>query len=323
MTSSRFDGRRFHNPGRSASRGIGEVLRWQMTADRRPWPARIALAREGVLPSGLPDAHAAATFVNHATFVLQLGGLTLVTDPVWSERASPVRFAGPRRVHPPGIRLEAIPRVDLVLLSHNHYDHFDRPTLERIEAEHEAPIVTLRGNEAYLRRHDARRVRAIDWWQSVDVAGLRVTATPAQHFSGRGLFDRDRALWGGLVVEWDGPTVFFAADTGYWSHFREVRDRFGTVGLALLPIGAYEPRWFMGPAHMNPADAVRAHLDLGGPPSVGMHFGTFRLTDEGWDDPPRALAAALDQSRVDPARFRVPTPGETFVVGPEGFTGQR
>jgi L-ascorbate metabolism protein UlaG (beta-lactamase superfamily) len=319
MTSSRFDGRRFHNPGRSASKSLADVLRWQLTADRRPWPARVALRREGALPAQVPAGHVAATFVNHSTFVLQLGGLVLLTDPVWSERASPVAFAGPRRVHPPGLRLDAIPRVDLVLLSHNHYDHFDRATLDRLEAGHRPPIVTLRGNEAYLRRHEGGRLHALDWWQSVEVAGVRVTATPALHFSGRGILDRDRALWGGLVVEWDGPTVFFAADTGYWSHFREVRHRFGTVGLALLPIGAYEPRWFMASAHMNPADAVRAHLDLGGPPSIGMHFGTFRLTDEAWEDPPRELAAALQQSGVAPSRFRVPTPGETFIVGSDGF----
>jgi L-ascorbate metabolism protein UlaG (beta-lactamase superfamily) len=321
VTSSRFDGRRYRNPGLPASKSVAEVLRWQLTARRRRWPSRVALACAGVVPATVAPGTVAATFVNHATLVLQLGGLTIVTDPMWSERASPVSFAGPRRVHPPGVALEAIPRVDLVLLSHNHYDHLDRPTLQRLEARHRPVTITVCGTERYLPYRDRARVHSLDWWQSVEVEGARVTATPAQHFSGRGLLDRDRALWGSFVVEWDGPTVFFAADTGYWSHFREVRERFGRIGLALLPIGAYEPRWFMAPAHMDPAEAVRAHLDLGGPPSIGMHFGTFRLTDEGRDDPPHELGAALDAAGIGRGRFRAPQPGQTFVVGREGFVG--
>jgi L-ascorbate metabolism protein UlaG (beta-lactamase superfamily) len=209
--------------------------------------------------------------------------------------------------------------VDLVLLSHNHYDHLDRPTLAALAAAHRPTVVTLRGNERYLGAAPHGRVKALDWWESIEVGGTRVTATPAQHFSGRGLFDRDRALWGGFVLEWDGPTVFFASDTGYWSHFREIHDHFSRPGLALLPIGAYEPRWFMAPAHMNPSDAVRAHVDLGAPPTLGMHFGTFRLTDEAWDDPPRALDAALDEAGVDRRGFRAPRPGETFLVNSRGF----
>jgi len=319
MTSSRVEHGRYRNPGQSASKSFRDVLRWQMTAKRLPWPSHVPLERTARLPARVEAGTLAATFVNHATFVLQSPSTTVLTDPMWSDRASPVSFAGPKRVHAPGVTLDAIPPVRLVLLSHNHYDHFDRATLAALDARHQPTIVTLRGNERYIDRAMRPRVHALDWWQSMDTGDLRVTATPAQHFSGRGLFDRDRALWGGFVLEWDGPTVFFAADTGYWSHFREVREQFGPPGLALLPIGAYEPRWFMAPAHMNPSDAVRAHLDLGAPPSIGMHFGTFRLTDEGWDEPPRALAAALSAGTLDASRFRAPHPGQTFIVGPQRF----
>jgi len=319
VTGSRFDGTRYRNPGPSASRSLADVVRWQTTAERKPWPTRVPLDAPGIPPEAVASGLVAATFVNHATFILQSHRLALLTDPIWSERASPVAFAGPRRVHAPGVAFGALPRIGLVLLSHNHYDHLDRRTLARIEAAHRPTIVTLAGNERYLASQGLTRVVPLDWWQSAEVNGARITATPAQHFSGRGLLDRDRALWGGFIVEWDGPTVYVAADTGYWSHFHEVRQQFGRVGLALLPIGAYEPRWFMAPAHMNPDDAVRAHLDLGGPPSIGMHFGTFRLTDEAWDDPPRQLSAALEAHAVDPARFRVPRPGQTFLVGEDGL----
>jgi L-ascorbate metabolism protein UlaG (beta-lactamase superfamily) len=319
MTSSRFENGRFKNPGASASKSLRDVVRWQLTAERRPWPAHVEIESRSGLPSTVAPGMLAATFVNHATFVLQSATTTCVTDPMWSERASPVGFAGPRRVHAPGVSMDALRSLQLVLLSHNHYDHLDRRTLAALDAAHQPALVTLRGNERYLDAAVRARVTALDWWESIQIGGTRVTATPAQHFSGRALFDRDRALWGGFILEWDGPTVFFAADTGYWSHFREVHAHCGRPGLALLPIGAYEPRWFMAPAHMNPSDAVRAHMDLGGPPTIGMHFGTFRLTDEAWDDPPRALDAALDDARIAHDHFRAPRPGETFLVDGRGF----
>jgi L-ascorbate metabolism protein UlaG (beta-lactamase superfamily) len=254
------------------------------------------------------------TFVNHSTFLLQTHGTTLLTDPVWSNRASPVSFAGPRRVHAPGLPLDDLPRVDIVLVSHNHYDHMDLHTLRWLEARDHPHVVTSAGNRSFLEARGLLRVDELTWWQSLDLPGARVTMTPAQHFSARTPFDRNRTLWGSFVVEGEYPRVFFGADTGYWRHFDEVRARFGRIDVALLPIGAYEPRWFMRPAHMNPDDAVRAHLDLRTPLSVAMHFGTFRLTDEAWDDPPRHLREALAARGVPPDTFRVLQPGETLIV---------
>jgi L-ascorbate metabolism protein UlaG (beta-lactamase superfamily) len=314
VTPPRFDGRRYENPGESASRTMRELLRWQFTAVRRPWPAWVEQEHAVTLPGAVPTGTLVLTFVNHSTFLLQTGAATILTDPVWSDRASPLPFAGPRRVHAPGVAFDRLPRIDVVLVSHNHYDHMDLHTLRRLEARDRPRFVTGTGNGPFLRARGLSRVDELTWWQSIDLGAVRVTMGPAQHFSARTPFDRNRTLWGSFVIEGDWPRVFFAADTGYWRHFEEVRASFGAIELALLPIGAYEPRWFMRPAHMNPADAVQAHLDLQARLSVAMHFGTFRLTDEAWDEPPRQLGEALDARGVPRDRFRVLRPGQTLTV---------
>jgi L-ascorbate metabolism protein UlaG (beta-lactamase superfamily) len=314
VTPPRFDGRRYENPGESASRTMRELLRWQFTAVRRPWPAWVEQEHAVTLPGAVPTGTLALTFVNHSTFLLQTGGATILTDPVWSDRASPLPFAGPRRVHAPGVAFDRLPRIDVVLVSHNHYDHMDLHTLKRLEARDRPRFVTGTGNGPFLRARGLSRVDELTWWQSIDLGTVRVTMGPAQHFSARTPFDRNRTLWGSFVIDGDWPRVFFAADTGYSRHFEEVRASVGAIELALLPIGAYEPRWFMRPAHMNPADAVQAHLDLQARLSVAMHFGTFRLTDEARDDPPQHLGEALDARGVPRDRFRVLRPGETLIV---------
>jgi L-ascorbate metabolism protein UlaG (beta-lactamase superfamily) len=314
VTPPRFDGRRYENPGESASRTMRELLRWQFTAVRRPWPAWVEQEHAVTLPGAVPTGTLVLTFVNHSTFLLQTGGAAILTDPVWSDRASPLPFAGPRRVHAPGVAFDRLPRIDVVLVSHNHYDHMDLHTLKRLEARDRPRFVTSTGNGPFLRARGLSRVDELTWWQSIDLGTVRVTMGPAQHFSARTPFDRNRTLWGSFVIEGDWPRVFFAADTGYWRHFEEVRASVGAIALALLPIGAYEPRWFMRPAHMNPADAVQAHLDLQARLSVAMHFGTFRLTDEARDDPPQHLGEALDARGVPRDRFRVLRPGQTLTV---------
>lgn len=291
-----------------------DLVRWQLTSRREPWPAWVDVPPGAAVAAGVAPGALALTFVNHATFLLQTSTVTVLTDPVWSDRASPLSFAGPRRVHVPGIPFERLPRIDIVLVSHNHYDHMDLDTLRRLDRRDRPRFITGAGNRAYLRRRGLSRVDELTWWQPLDAGPARVTMTPAQHFSARTPFDRNRTLWGGFVIEGDWPRVFFAADTGYWRHFSEVRARFTTIDLALLPIGAYEPRWFMKPAHMNPAEAVQAHVDLQARLSVAMHFGTFRLTDEAWDAPPRRLRDALDARGVPRDSFRVLRPGERLMV---------
>jgi L-ascorbate metabolism protein UlaG (beta-lactamase superfamily) len=308
--SDHFDGRRFFNPNARHGRSLREVRQWQQSRKKEPWPERL-------LDTGMPPPTRAAhdriavTFIGHSTFLLQIGGICILTDPIWSERCSPVRFAGPRRARPPGQSLDALPGVDLLLVSHNHYDHMDLPTLRRVQARWAPSTVTGIGNARHLVKAGIRFAVELDWWQATEVAGARVTYVPAQHFSSRGLHDRNRDLWGGFVVEAGGSVVYFAGDSGYCPHFAEIGRRFPRIDLALLPIGAYEPRWFMRQNHVNPEEAVRAHLDLRSRRSLGMHFGTFQLTDEAIDAPLAALRQARTRAGVVEHDFNVLAFGET------------
>ena len=309
-----FDGKVFRNldPRVRAAKGLRDFIRWQRTRRTTPWPRWRDNTATPQLPQRLESGELAFTFVNHITFLVQFSGLNVLTDPVWSERVSPVSWAGPKRVRPPGLAFEQLPPIDLVLISHNHYDHLDLDTLRRLQRAHQPLFVTCLGNRAFLAQQGLGRVTELDWWDAVPVGSARVLCTPAQHWSGRGLSDRNRTLWGGFVIEVADRTVYFAGDTGYCAQFAEIRSRCGVVDVALLPIGAYEPRWFMQEQHMNPDEAVRAHLDLGTRLSIATHFGCFQLTDEGIDDPVIELAAARERRGVENDRFRVLETGETL-----------
>jgi len=312
--SDHFDGRRFFNPDVSTDRTLSEFLRWQRTARRAHWPDRVENARHPPPPPAAGPREVVATFIGQATFLIQLPGLNLLTDPIFSERAGPDGRFGPKRVRDPGVAFEDLPRIDLVLLSHSHYDHMDVPSLRRLRDHSDPLVLTGLGNRAYLARRGVRRSEEFDWWESFPLRGAargHIHFVPAQHWSRRGFFDTRRTLWGGFVVEALDARVYFAGDTGYASSiFRAVAERLGPPDLALLPIGAYEPRWFMAAQHMNPDDAVRAHLDLRARRSLAMHFGTFQLTDEGMDAPVRDLAAARERHGVSGEAFRAPDFGE-------------
>jgi L-ascorbate metabolism protein UlaG (beta-lactamase superfamily) len=313
--SDHFDGRRFFNPTGRVERSFGELMQWRMEGGAATWPDWLENPPPAPPPSPTgEDVH--ITFVNHSTFLIQTPAGNLLTDPIWSERCSPVGFAGPRRVRAPGVDFEHLPRIDVVLVSHNHYDHLDVPTLRRLRATHDPTVVTLLGNAAALRRLGFQRVHELDWWEAQGMGGRwKVTATPAQHFSARGFHDRNRSLWGGFWIEVSGRKLYFAGDSGYCRWFAEIRQRLGVADVALLPIGAYEPRWFMKPAHMNPEEAVKAHLDLGAVRSAAMHFGTFQLTNEGIDEPTDGLRRELLGRGLPDEVFRVPRFGETWSVG--------
>jgi L-ascorbate metabolism protein UlaG (beta-lactamase superfamily) len=314
--SDHFDGRRYFNP---ASPVYGyrawRVLGWM--ARRRParWPRWIDDPDQSGPQVDLAPGRIAATFIGQSTFLLQLNGMNVLTDPVWSNRASPLRWAGPRRVRRPGLAFDKLPPIHLVLVSHNHYDHMDLTTLRNLRQRFDPLFVTGLGNRRYLMKRGLSRVEELDWWQTCPAAGgLTVTMTPARHFSRRGLFDRLRTLWGGFVLTVGAKRVFFTGDSAYDDHFRAIGRRFGRMDLALLPIGAYDPRWLMQAAHMNPEEAVRAHLDLAPRLSLGMHFGTFQLTDEAIDAPIEELRQSLRRHGVKESEFRVPGFGETIVV---------
>jgi L-ascorbate metabolism protein UlaG (beta-lactamase superfamily) len=299
--SDHFDGDRFFNAEPSRQSGF---LRWQLTREPGWWPEWID-APPGPAPPGRVEGKGLRlTFINHATMLIQTGGVNILTDPIWSERTSPVSFLGPRRHRPPGIRFDDLPAIDVVLISHNHYDHLDVATLRRLQAGHRPRFVTPLGNGALLRRHGIDGALELDWWESAPLP-LRVHAVPARHFCARGFSDHDRNLWCGFVVEAPGGNVYFAGDTGWGAHFAEIGRRFAPVRLAFLPIGAYLPRWFMHPVHTDPDQAVRAHAALGASTSVAMHFGTFALGDDGYAEPLRDLRAALERAseRGEEPRF--------------------
>lgn len=311
-----WDGRRFHNPDLHTGHGLKAALRWMRTRQPAPWPQWVSAA-----PGKKPAASFSpriedwqVTFVNHATVLIQIGPWNLLTDPVWSDRCSPLQKLGPRRIRNPGITLDDLPPIHAVLLSHDHYDHLDLRTLMWLARRDDPLVVTGLGIAALLKGHGIRRVVECDWWQSTELGPLQIHYVPAQHFSGRGARDRNRTLWGGLVVTSEAGSCFFAGDTGYGPHFAAIRERLGAPRLALLPIGAYEPRWFMGPVHMNPDDAVRAHVDVGARRSLAIHFNTFQLTDEALDAPVQDLALALAAHEVPAVQFAVLREGEALRV---------
>jgi L-ascorbate metabolism protein UlaG (beta-lactamase superfamily) len=306
--SDHFDGRRFVNPTGAAGQPFSAVPR--MLLERRaPWPTRVDAPPQR--PPGLDGAAAVVTFIGHATFLIQAAAGNILTDPMYSQRAGPLNTLGPRRVRQPAVPFEDLPPISVVALSHNHYDHCDRRTLGLLAERFDPVVVTPLGNGALVRSSGIRRVEELDWWEEAKTSALPIALTPAQHFSARNLLDRNRALWGGFMLVAGGRRIFFAGDTAYAPIFREVRQRLGPIDLALLPIGAYEPRWFMQTVHMNPAEAVQVHLDLEASESIGMHFGTFQLTTEGIDEPLRALEHACRERNIQPSRFRTLGFGES------------
>lgn len=310
--SDHFDGRLFHNPGGGIDHTLWDVLRWRMTARNRRWPAWVENRAHPKLPDSVEAGAVALTFINHISFLIQFQGLNVLTDPVYSQRTSPLPSLGPKRVRAPGLPFEELPPIHMVLISHNHYDHLDLATLIRLERMHQPLFVTGLGNRAFLQDFGLTDVQELDWWQSLEAHGSEVTFTPARHWSGRGgRGTRNHTLWGGFNIRAAGAQVFFAGDTGYGRHFSEVRRRLGSPDIALLPIGAYEPRWFMGPHHMNPEDSMQAHIDLAPRISIGTHFGCFKLTDEGIDDPVTEMTAARARHGISARSFSVLETGET------------
>jgi L-ascorbate metabolism protein UlaG (beta-lactamase superfamily) len=313
--SDHFDGRRFFNPTlpKPSAPSRLSVLR-MMREPRSRWPAWVENKGVPRLDEPLGAGQIAITFVNHATFLIQTGGLTILTDPVWSERASPFRRIGPRRVREPGVAFDDLPRIDIVLLSHNHYDHLDVATLARLRRRFTPTVLAAAGDGRLLRPLGFARLHELDWWDAIELNdALKITFVPTQHFSARGLFDQRKSLWGGYMIETRGRRVLFGGDAGYSTHFADIRTRLGAPDIAMLGIGAYEPRWFMQPLHMNPAEAVRAHRDLGAKQSIGMHFGTFQLTTEAFDAPKADLERALVESGIPDSEFVTLEEGETRI----------
>lgn len=309
-----FDGQRFHSPHQpSPDRSFGDILRWQRASQRASWPTKVEIT-PAVPPaqSFLPRI----TMVGHASVLIQVAGLNILTDPVWSERAGPLGLVGPKRVTPPGITFADLPRIDAVLLSHNHYDHLDLATLRRLHRRDHPRMVMPLGTDATVRRaaRDGHLTTG-DWNDRIELtAEVAVTLTQANHWSSRGLSDRRMALWSGFWIDSPQARIWFAGDTGYGDGaiFADIHDRHGAPDIALIPIGAYAPRWFMAEQHIDPEEAVRIFSVLGARQAYGIHWGTFQLTDEPREEPRAHLARALAEAGIDQARFIALEPGNAY-----------
>ena len=317
--SDHFDGTLFFNPGGPKPKNQLAILKWQLTDRGVAWPD----AFPSPFPPSRPLSRLAAegariTHVGHASFLIQTRGLNILIDPVWAERASPLSFVGPRRVNAPGIDFAALPNIDVVLITHNHYDHMDVATLGALWQRFRPRIVAPLGNDTILRHSlPGLEAQAVDWDATLDLdSGVRLHVEPTLHWSARGANDRRHALWASFVLESAGQKIYCVGDSGYGdgATFRRVRQRHSRLALALLPIGAYEPRWIMRNNHMNPEEAVQAFDLCGAQRALGHHWGTFRLTNEAVDEPPQRLSLALANRGWPDDRFAAVRPGQVLIL---------
>ena len=311
----------FRNTANTPRKTTAEFFRWQR--ERRdlvipPPQTDLSVVKPDLAFIRSNRTEFAVTWIGHATALVQLGGMNFLTDPHFSERASPVQFIGPKRWQPPGIALTELPHIDVVLMSHNHYDHLDAGSVARLQRQRAgAPLFLVPlGLDRWMDGAGVKAVRKMDWWDAIAVGDARITFVPAQHWSRRTLADTNTTLWGGFVISADGRSAYFAGDTGYGPDFKEIGARFGGFDLSLLPIGAYEPRWFMKSAHVNPEEAVRIHRDVRSRRTVAIHWGTFPLTDEPLDQPLTELAVARARHKLAPREFVTLRHGETLKLEP-------
>ncbi|GAB3541665.1 MBL fold metallo-hydrolase [Spirosoma fluminis] len=315
--SDHFDGKEFQNLNGVKPKGFLELTGWLFNRERtQPWGA-FHDDKPGPPPPRRVTGHdVRVTFINHSTVLLQFDGLNVLTDPVYYERVSPFQFAGPKRNRPPGIRFDDLPKIDILLLSHNHWDHLDIGTMERLCARDQPKVYCPLGVKTFLDEHGCGNVTEMDWRQAVTYNdSTRIHCVPAQHFSGRGIFDRNATLWAGYIVDSKAAgKLYFVGDTGYDPFLKEIGNQFGPLRLALIPIGAYKPPFFMAPIHCSPAQAVQIHQDVRAEQSVAIHFGTFPLADDGEDEPVTDLANALTAAGIPYDRFKALKSGESLVM---------
>lgn len=293
--SDHFDGRQFINPTGIKAKRLSDVLQWMIKRKQGSWNERKNIPY-GDKPLASSDG-LRITYINHSTFLIQVDGINFLTDPVWSERTSPFTFAGPKRMRPPGIRFEDLPKIDVVLLSHNHYDHLDLVTMKKIFKIHHPKVITPLGVKTFLELNNIAGHGDMDWWDEIILTdSVTIQSVPAQHFSGRGMRDRDATLWCGYVIKRKNRNIYFAGDTGYnVKTFKEIGERCAPIQVALLPIGAYKPQWFMSPIHCSPEEAVKIHIEVKATISIADHYGTFPLADDGEEDAKEELLKALDK----------------------------
>lgn len=301
--SDHFDGKRFYDPNFERNSGMFDFFKWQLNRERNHWPAEKLPENTSIPPKRVFGKDLLVSNVGHVTYLIQTAGLNILTDPVWSERASPVSFAGPKRIISPGIKFQDLPPIDIVLVSHNHYDHLDLETISKLWNGHKPRIITPLGNDTIIKSKDSSiNVEAYDWGDKITINDtVTINIDPMQHWSARGIFDKNKALWGAFTIQTPGGNIYFVGDSGYGNghYFKAAKEKYKSFRLALLPIGAYNPRWFMSYAHMDPEEAVIAYMDLGKPYFIPGHYDVFKLTDEPHGEALKLLDIAAKKHNAD------------------------
>lgn len=319
--SDHFDGKKFINPEELHEHHYFDVLKWWLSGnDKGTWHQ---LSKEDVPPGPKPaptvnEEEVHITFINHASFLIQINGQNILTDPIWSRRASPFQWIGPKRKRPPGLNFEDLPPIDTVLISHNHYDHLDIQTVLDLNEVHKPTFMVPLGVEQFLHEHQIHDTIHMDWWDRQQLGEeLSISAVPARHFSARGLFDRNKTLWCGYIIHSKAGNIYFAGDTGYGEFFKDIRRRYGDIFASIIPIGAYKPRWFMESIHLSPKEAIQVHRDLQSEQSFAMHFGTFPLADDGMFEATNELKNELRGDPILQQEFRIPIEGKRQILTPK------
>lgn len=312
--SDHFNGEKFSNYNSlQTDKSLWTLLKWRFSGDKATWPEWVESSQQQVPQTRVKEG-ISLTFINHSTVLIQVQGVNILTDPTYADRASPFSWIGPKRVRLPGVAFDSLPPIDIVLVSHNHYDHFDVPTLTKI-AQRDNPLILFGlGSSNLLEEKEQTRFLEMDWKDRQSVKQIPITFERAQHWSARWIDDRREHLWGSFILETKEGKIYFAGDTGYSDHFNYIGRTYGPFKLCLLPIGHYEPRWFMKNAHVNPEESVKAHKELGCEQSLGIHFGTFPLTDESIEQPLIDLENALKENQVSPQDFFTLDFGETKKI---------
>ena len=288
-------------------------MKWKLTSKPKEWKKHYDNKYKFQLEKVSSDSELIVTYINHSSFLLQLNGFNILTDPVFADVVGPLNLIGPSRVREPGILMKELPKIDIVVISHNHYDHLDIKSLEKINELHSPLFLIPFGDSELFLDNGINNIIEMKWWESAVINNdFKITFTPAKHASNRGIFDRNKSLWGSYLFNFKGKNIYFGGDTGYDNHFKRIGDFAGHIEFSLLPIGAYEPRSIMRVVHTNPEEAVQAHLDLRSKLSIGMHFGTFQLTDEGIDDPVKDLIIAKKKHHISEQDFQILEIGKSY-----------
>lgn len=313
-----YDGKRFYNLNHVKSRGkLKNFFKWQFNKKKSNWPNWVKNHHNDPIHQRVESGDLRVTFINHSTVLIQTRGLNILTDPVWSKRVSPIKWLGPKRIKDPGISFELLPKIDLVLISHDHYDHLDIDTLVKLNKKFAPKIFSGLKIGNILRKSDKTfDCHEMGWWESYELRdNINIHFLPAKHWSGRhGFYNLNSSLWGSFVIETLDGNIYFAGDTGYDQHFKLIQKRFNKFRLSLLPIGAYDPKWFLADFHIDPNEAVIAHKELNSLYSIAIHYATFKLSDEDYNQPAIDLNKALIHHNINSSNFRIINEGQAWEV---------